>query len=103
MFYWKTAYDEDYSKYSPGNVLFKMFLADCIKREIDEIDLLSPSTVNKRHWSSGEREHAAFYIFKPGIVGKFFWFWKFVLAARMRKLRSFSLRDLVPLRLQEDQ
>jgi hypothetical protein len=103
MFYWKTTYDETYSRFSPGNILFKMFLADCLQRKVDEIDLLSPSTENKRYWTSSEHEHAAFYIFKPGIAGKFFWFWKFGIAARLRKLRSFSIRDLVPMRLQENQ
>lgn len=97
MYYWKTAYDEAFSKYSPGNVLFKMFVADCLKREVDEIDLLSPSTVNKRHWASDERPHVAYYVFDRGLLGSFFWFWKFCLASRLRKLRSLSAQNLVPV------
>ncbi len=88
MFHWKTTFDEAYSKYSPGNLLFKMFLADCLERDIDEIDLMSPSTTNKRYWSTGEREHAAFYVFAPGLVGTLLWAWKFGVVALLRDLRN---------------
>lgn len=88
MFHWKTTFDEAYSKYSPGNLLFKLFVAECLERDIDEIDLMSPSTTNKRYWASGEKEHAAFYVFAPGLLGTFLWGWKFGVVALLRDLKS---------------
>ncbi len=88
MYHWKTAYDEAFGRFSPGNILFKMFVADCLAQGVKRIDLLSPSTINKRYWTSLEREHVAFYIFQPGIVGTLLWAWKFLLASTVRKFRT---------------
>jgi len=88
MIHWKTSYDEEYSRYSPGNQLFRELLKDCIRDRIAEIDLLSPSTPNKRVWATGEREHVAFYIFRKGLVGSLLWAWKFRVIDGLRALRS---------------
>lgn len=86
--HWKTSYDEEYSRYSPGNLLFREFLCDCIRKNSPEIDFLSPATPNKKFWASGEREHAAFYIFQRGIKGSLLWKWKFSVISRLRKLKK---------------
>lgn len=86
--HWKTSYDEDYARYSPGNLLFRELLSDCINRGSHEIDFLSPSTPNKRFWASGEREHVAFYIFRRGLFGSLLWMWKFSIIAGLRELKA---------------
>lgn len=88
MFHWRTSFDEAYSKYSPGNLLFRKLFFDCLVQNVKEIDFLSPTTPNKMTWATGEREHVAFYIFKPGLTGWLRWSWKFFVISRLRKLRS---------------
>lgn len=88
MFHWKTSYDESFSKYSPGNLLFRKLFDDCVVDGLTEIDFLSPSTANKRAWATGEREHVAFYIFRPGVIGRVVWAWKFAVVARLRAMRD---------------
>ncbi len=99
--HWKTSYDEEYSKYSPGNLLFRELLSDCIRDGSTEIDFLSPATPNKRFWATGEREHVALYIFRPGLFGKLLWTWKFKIITRLRGLRSEVDPKLVPAHAQK--
>jgi len=87
---WKMSFDENYAKFSPGNVLFKEVLSECMRRNSTELDMLSPSNYNKKLFASGEREHAAFYIFQRGIYGTILNFWKFGIVQKLRKLKSES-------------
>lgn len=86
--HWKTSYDEKYSRYSPGNLLFREVLYDCLKNDSYEMDFLSPATSNKGFWATGEREHAAFYIFQRGIIGSLLWKWKFSAISYLRKFKN---------------
>ena len=86
--FWKTAFDENYSRYSPGNLLIREFLADCLRQNSTELDMLSPAAEYKKVWASGEREHAAFYVFQRGIVGSMLWKWKFSLISRLRRFKN---------------
>ncbi|HEX9930516.1 MAG TPA: GNAT family N-acetyltransferase [Pyrinomonadaceae bacterium] len=86
--HWKTSYDEEYSRYSPGNLLFREFLSGCIRKDLSEIDFLSPAAAYKKFWASGEREHAAFYVFQPGVLGSLLWNWKFSVISRLRKFKK---------------
>ncbi|MCU1289134.1 MAG: hypothetical protein JWN60_1363 [Acidobacteria bacterium] len=86
--HWKTSYDEEYARYSPGNLLFREFLSDCVRNNFTEIDFLSPATPNKKFWATGEREHAAFYVFQPGLLGLMHWKWKFSVIKRLRKYKA---------------
>jgi CelD/BcsL family acetyltransferase involved in cellulose biosynthesis len=87
IFHWKTTFDEAFSKFSPGNLLFRRLVEDSIAEGLDEIDLMSPSTANKRAWATGEREHAAFYIIRPNALGKMLWTWKFGVIKGFRGLK----------------
>ncbi len=86
--FWKTSFDENYSRYSPGNLVIKEFLTDCIRNGSNELDMLSPATDYKKVWATGEREHVAFYIFRRGIVGAMLWKWKFSVISRLRKFKN---------------
>ncbi|MDQ3800774.1 MAG: GNAT family N-acetyltransferase [Acidobacteriota bacterium] len=85
---WKIAYDEQYSRYSPGNLLFREVLKGCLENGSMELDMLSPATENKKFWATGEREHVAFYIFRRGIIGSLLWNWKFSVISRLRKFKK---------------
>lgn len=99
--HWKTTYDEAYARYSPGNILFREFLSDCIKKGSPEIDFLSPSTPNKMAWATGEREHVAFYIFQRGLFGSLLHKWKFGVISGLRELKTAQSRKLVPAHAQK--
>lgn len=85
---WKISYDEEYARFSPGNLLFREVLRSCIENNSPELDMLSPATANKKFWESGEREHVAFYVFQRGIIGAALWNWKFSVIKRLRKFRN---------------
>jgi CelD/BcsL family acetyltransferase involved in cellulose biosynthesis len=85
---WKMSYDEEYARFSPGNLLFREVLSECMRNGSPELDQLSPATYNKSLWASGEYEHVAFYVFQRGIFGWLFWKWKFSLISRLRSLRT---------------
>lgn len=85
---WKTSYDENYARYSPGNLLFREFISDCLRNNSQEVDLLSPPSVSKSIWASGERELVGFYIFQKGLSGWLLWKWKFSVISRLRKFKN---------------
>jgi CelD/BcsL family acetyltransferase involved in cellulose biosynthesis len=85
---WKMSFDEEYARFSPGNLLLWEVLKGCIRNDSPELDMLSPATENKKFWASGEREHVAFYIFQRGIVGAMLWKWKFSVIKRLRKFKK---------------
>jgi hypothetical protein len=86
--FWKTSFDEEYKRFSPGNLLIKEFLTDAIRNNSSELDMLSPATDYKKVWASGEHEHAALYVFQPGILGWLLWNWKFSVISRLRKFKK---------------
>jgi len=85
---WKMSYDERYARFSPGNLLFREVLSECMRNGSPELDQLSPATYNKSMWATGEYEHAAFYVFRKGVLGWLLWKWKFSLISRLRKFRN---------------
>lgn len=85
---WKMSYDETFARFSPGNVLFKEVLSECMRRGATELDMLSPSNYNKKLFASGEREHCAFYIFRNDFTGSLLKFWKFSVINYLRKFNS---------------
>ncbi len=86
--FWKTSFDENYRRFSPGNLVVREFLADCIRMGSTELDMLSPATDYKKVWASGEREHAAFYVFQQSITGFLLWKWKFSVISRLREIKN---------------
>ena len=74
--------------YSPGNLIKWEVLCGCMRSGSTELDQLSPATYNKSLWSSGEYQHAAFYIFQRGIIGSLLWNWKFTVIKYLRKFKN---------------
>lgn len=87
---WKMSFDEEYARFSPGNLLFKEVLNDCMRNGSPELDQLSPATYNKKLWASGEYEQVAFYIFQRGLIGSLLWRWKFSVINYLRKFKKDS-------------
>jgi CelD/BcsL family acetyltransferase involved in cellulose biosynthesis len=85
---WKMSFDEEYARFSPGNLLLREVLKGCIENGSPELDMLSPATDNKKFWATGEREHVAFYILRRGSLGSMLWKWKFSVISRLRKFKK---------------
>lgn len=88
--FWKTSFDEEYKRFSPGLLIFREFLADAIRNDSTELDMLCPANDYKKIWATGEREHVAFYVFQKGILGSLFWKWKFSAVSYLRKFKNKS-------------
>jgi CelD/BcsL family acetyltransferase involved in cellulose biosynthesis len=91
---WKMSYNEEYARFSPGNLLFREVLNECMRNGSIELDQLSPATYNKSLWASGEYDHQAFYIFRRGIFGYLLWKFKFSAIKSLRKYKKNSLKKL---------
>ena len=92
---WKMSYDEEYSRFSPGNLLFREVLNECMRNGSTELDQLSPATYNKSLWASGEYEHVAFYVFRRGVFGYLLWKFKFSAISRLRKYKKNNSEKIV--------
>jgi CelD/BcsL family acetyltransferase involved in cellulose biosynthesis len=86
--FWKTSFDEGFSRYSPGNLLIQEFIADAIRMGSTELDMLSPAADYKMVWATGERKHAAFYIFRKSAYGRVLAFWKFGVITFLRRFKK---------------
>ena len=85
---WKMSFDENYAKFSPGNLLFIEVLNECMRNGSPELDQLSPATYNKSMWATGEYDHDALYVFRRGIVGALLHKWTFSVITRLRKYKK---------------
>ena len=99
LFHWKTTYDEEYSRFSPGNLLFSRLLMDCAVDGTHEIDFLCPELPYKKVWATGAREYVALYIFRPSMIGWITWIWKFTIISHLRILKTAYPRIISPFKL----
>lgn len=87
MTFWKTAFDEKYARFSPGNLVVREFVADAVRNDSIELDMLGPASEYKKVWATGERELAAFYVFQRGFRGWLLRRWKFSVIGYLRKFK----------------
>ena len=60
----KTSYDTQYSRLSPGNMIFFSLLEDHLDRGAEEIDFLAVKQAYLHRWCTGYRRHFNICIFK---------------------------------------
>jgi len=79
------AHDDDYGKFSPGRILFKQKIADCVQSEIEIFDMSIGYEPYKFDWSN-ETKFAARFIFpsKHSLARIFY----FVYSAKARLIDS---------------
>jgi CelD/BcsL family acetyltransferase involved in cellulose biosynthesis len=83
----KPAYDERFSRFSPGNLLVYATLRDLLQRGFAAYDLLSPQADWKGRWTKTVRPQAHLYIFRRGFLGQALHAWKFRVAQGARRLK----------------
>ncbi len=66
----KCGFDETFAECSPGQLLARDVLADCVARDLTEFDFLGPAMEWKLEWTSQARPHRWLYVFRPGPLGR---------------------------------
>ncbi len=75
----KIAYDEQLSKFGPGQLMARLGIQDLADRGIEKYDLLGPRARHKALWAGEVRPHAHCFIFRPNLAGTA----HYLLAARL--------------------
>lgn len=66
----KPSYSERYDDCSPGQLLVREVLADCIGRHMEEFDFLGPNMSWKQDWTSQARRHTWLWVFRDSALGR---------------------------------
>ncbi len=66
----KVAYDESYSKFSPGQVLMYEVISDLVDRGARKIDFLGPIAPWKSVWTDEFQAHSSIYIIRPSLYAR---------------------------------
>lgn len=81
----KPAYDEEFRRYSPGQILTWQVMQDLVAQGVGEFDFLGPQMDWKRDWEPGERAHYWCYIFRKGVAGRLLSAAKFQLRPALKR------------------
>ena len=65
----KTAYDDSYSKLSPGTCLFYEAISDAFRTGLARVDFLGESARWKEEWATGHRDHVNVRLHPTGVAG----------------------------------
>ncbi len=84
----KPAYDENFSEYSPGQLLTYEVLCDLLARGRTEYDFMSPLSEWKSRWAKAVRPQSHIYIFRRGLMGHALHAWKFHVMLRARQIKQ---------------
>jgi CelD/BcsL family acetyltransferase involved in cellulose biosynthesis len=83
----KFAYNEDFAKCSPGNLMNRESIRIAASHGAERYDFLGPCAPHKMLWTETVRPHANCYIFRPSIRGRFNHFFTTTIATHLRKLK----------------
>lgn len=83
----KVAYDEEFSRYSPGHVLNQHVITQLVDDGIERYDFLGPRAHHKYIWTDSVRKHHNCYIFRPTVRGKAYHTFITKIADKLRGLK----------------
>lgn len=86
----KVAYNQEYSKYSPGQIMIYYLLQDLFKRGIKEFDFLGPLMSWKQDWTEKVRCQNTLYIYRNTLKG---WYTYGVNSHLLPFLRKYKNRE----------
>ncbi len=82
----KIAYDENYRRFGPGQLLIEMILKECIDRDLSKYEILGAPAKYKAMWTCRLRRHFFHYIFCKRPYGHLLHTLKFRMIPLMKKL-----------------
>ena len=80
----KTTFSEKFSQSSPGQLIMREVLRDCLAKGYTEFDFLGPFAPWKGHWANKLRVHHHCFIYRNNLKGQMLHFIRFQLARRAR-------------------
>jgi CelD/BcsL family acetyltransferase involved in cellulose biosynthesis len=86
----KIGYDEQHADLSPGHLITHSVVNDCTARGITEFDFLGPSMRWKLEWTSQTLQHARYYVFRKGVLGRMLHTAKVQVVPRLRSVARHS-------------
>jgi len=66
----KSAYDESFSRYGPGQLLVHAVLNESSQRGLHEFDFVGPATWKQSRWASARRTSYRVFIFRKNLFGR---------------------------------
>lgn len=80
----KVAYDEDYARFSPGQLLVRAIIEDLVKDGPAVMDFLGLPAEWKAVWTQEVLPHSSCFIFQKGLRGRILYFARFAILAAAR-------------------
>ena len=65
----KGGYDEEFKRYSPGNILTEALLEDCANRGIRRVEIYGEAEAYKMNWATGTNQYLRLEAFAPTAAG----------------------------------
>jgi len=93
LFLLKTAYREDFSPYSPGQVITRHLIEHAISHGIERFDFLGVAMDWKLDWGCRLHQNTCLYVFADSLTGKAAYWTRFGMRHQLKKIKP--LRDLV--------
>jgi CelD/BcsL family acetyltransferase involved in cellulose biosynthesis len=87
----KSAYDESFSRYGPGQLLLHAVLNESSQRGLHQLDFVGPATWKQSRWASARRTNYRVFIFRKGLYGSLLYAAR--IAARDAVLRLMSRQE----------
>jgi CelD/BcsL family acetyltransferase involved in cellulose biosynthesis len=87
----KSAYDESFSRYGPGQLLLHAVLNESSQRGLHQLDFVGPATWKQSRWASARRTNYRVFIFRKGLYGSLLYAAR--IAARDAVLRFMSRQE----------
>ena len=69
----KGGYDEEFKRFSPGNILTEALIRDCAGRGIQRVELNGEAEAYKLNWTQDTRQYIRFEAFAPTVAGRMAW------------------------------
>jgi len=86
MFGLKTAYDEGYAKYGPGQVLTSRVIRYGLDQGMAGLDLLAGNASYKADWAREVRPHCELLLFAPTLAGRCAYWTRYGVREQVKKL-----------------
>lgn len=69
----KGGYDEEFKRFSPGNLLTEALIQDCAARGIRRVELSGDAEAYKLNWANASRQYMRLEAFAPTLAGRMAW------------------------------
>lgn len=69
----KGGYDEEFKRFSPGNLLTEALIQDCASRGIARVEIYGEAETYKMNWATGTQQYVRFEAFAPTVAGRLAW------------------------------